>query len=213
MLTLVPSTEPPAMYIPRSILDFIGPARMIAEILERTITNAKGRPLKFLMNGNPGTGKSALAEFIRKSVNADPKWSTFKYNGTGVRVDVVEQIQRDLHYKDLFGAYRMILINEADKIPHIAQVAMLSLLDDLPQNVAVVCTSNSKIEEFEPRFQSRFQVFTVGPAPETEINVLLKQWIHHTETLNRIAAFACGNVRQALLDAQTALDSNPAIAA
>ena len=120
----------PLDYKPTIPSEFIGPAAQLAVVIQRSIALAQGGALKFLLNGPPGTGKSSLAEFIRYTLGADPRWSTFKFNGTQMKIEMVEEIARSLHLRDLFGNYRMIWIDEADKIPTVAQVRFLTLLDD-----------------------------------------------------------------------------------
>jgi replication-associated recombination protein RarA len=197
-------------YVPKSPLDFIGAnankngwgARAVALHIERIVKQSKAAgntPIKLLINGQPGIGKTALALYLQSLLGCD-KWSTTKLNGTQLKIDLLEELARNLHYTSLFSAYRLLHIDEADEIPRVAQVRFLSLLDDLPDGVAVVCTSNCKLEHFESRFQSRFQYFGVQPPVPNEIEMMLCDYVDQTNA-RTIATFACGNVRQALLDA------------
>ena len=83
----------------------------------------------------------------------------------------------------------------------------LTLLDDLPSGVIVACTSNCALSDFENRFQTRFQAFEIAPPPPLDIQNLLVRIAPEISPRDagQIANFACGNVRQALLDAQGAL--------
>ena len=101
----------------------------------------------------------------------------------------------------------MLWIDEADEIPRVAQVRFLTVLDDLPSGVMVACTSNCALADFENRFQTRFQVFEIAPPPPQDIQKLLARIAPEipVREAGQIANFACGNVRQALLDAQGAL--------
>jgi DNA polymerase III delta prime subunit len=164
-------------------------------------------PLRILFNGEPGIGKSTLAKYLIKLLDCDPKWSVKKYNGTSVKIETVEEIAVDLHYKDIFGAWRLIWIEEADMIPAVAQVRFLTLLDDLTYGCAVVCTSNCKLADFKKRFQTRFRVFEIEPPKPEEIQGLLKRFLNDPRAIINIATFACGNVRQALLDAESVLQA------
>jgi len=198
----------PNTYKPLTPADFVGDARNYASLLDRMLADslANGHAaLKVLLNGPPGTGKSALVAYLQHSANIHPKWSTTKTNGTKVNMDFIQELENALHYRDLYGAYRLIWIDEADKIPAVAQVRFLTLMDDLPSGVIIAATSNCKLKEFEPRFQSRFQALEVGAVPAAEIEQLLARFLTNVKTIKSIATFACGNVRQALLDAQTAL--------
>jgi replication-associated recombination protein RarA len=197
-------------FVPKSANDFIGAgatqhgsgAKAVALHIERIVHQAKAAdntPIRILMNGNPGLGKTALALYLQNLLGCD-KWSTTKLNGTQLKIELIEEIAKSLHYRGLFGDYRCVHIDEADEVPRVAQVRFLSLLDDLPDGVAVVCTSNCKLKDFENRFQTRFQVFEIQPPAVNEIQAMLCDYINQP-TAKHIANFACGNVRQALLDA------------
>lgn len=191
-------------FIPSCADDLIGDARTTALMLEKAVRLAKANgnsPLCYLFAGDPGLGKSALGAYFMRLLGVD-KWSTTKLNGTEVKIEKVQDLASSLHYKTLFGDWRLLRIEEADTIPQVAQIRFLTLLDELPNAVAVCCTSNCKLDDFEKRFQSRFQVIEVGaPSPE-DIRQFLARFIDHNDTIIRVAEFACGNVRQALKDVQ-----------
>lgn len=203
-------------FIPKSVDDFIGEqtlqsgsgARAVANLIDNTVQIAKSQnnaPVKFLLNGRPGLGKSALAFFVKHSLRCD-KWSTQRFNGTQVKIELVEQLANSLAYKSLYNDYQLIQIDEADEIPRVAQVRLLTLLDDLPHGAAIICTSNCKVKDFEERFQTRFQVFDLlGPLPH-EIESLLLRYTNNAAAAKQIANLACGNVRQALLDVKGLID-------
>ena len=205
-------------YIAGSGLEFIGSAsnehgagaRAVALQCERSVTAARAHgntALKILMNGSPGIGKSGIALYLRRLLGCD-KWSTTKLNGTQVKMDKLDEIEAQLHYKSLFGDYRLVQIEEADEIPRVAQVRLLTMLDDLPKGVAIICTSNCKVSDFEVRFQSRFQVFDLLPPTSAEIEALLCDYVPAKDARN-IATFCCGNVRSALLDALGMCQAQP----
>lgn len=199
----------PTTYTPTKPEDFIGDARKVASFLLKLIERSKGdgnSPMKLLLNGPPGVGKSELIKFLLVKAGIHPKWSTHKFNGTKVNMDAIDDMERAMHYRDLYGAFKLFWIDEADKIPSTAQVRFLTLLDDLPAGNIVACTSNCKVSEFEARFQSRFQVHELKGVPAAEIEGLLLQFLPNLpHVAKQIATFACGNVRQALLDADGAL--------
>jgi len=201
----------PSEYEPMAAADFIGPARQVAGLLEQAVKDAtaggKNAPIKILINGEPGIGKSSLAKYLIHLLDCPNKWSVKKYSGPDVDIDVVRGIPADLHYKDLFGAYRVIQIEEADVIPPAAQTRFLMLLDELPKACAVICTSNCKLDDFKKRFQTRFKMFELdAPQPE-EVATLLRRFGLDPRDVTQISTFACGNVRAAMLDAETALQA------
>jgi replication-associated recombination protein RarA len=208
-------------FIPKSVDDFVGDnvvsrqsgdltgARLVARQIEKAVRMANANdqsPLKFLFNGKPGLGKSALVQYLQHLTGCN-KWNTTKFNGTECKIERIELLAECLHYKSLFGDWRMVWIDEADEIPRVAQVRFLTVMDDLPAGVIVACTSNCTLADFENRFQMRFQVFEIAPPPPQEIQNLLTRLVPNIGApgIMQIANFACGNVRQALLDAQGAL--------
>lgn len=193
----------PSTYSPQTPADFVGPARQIATSLQRLATTAGRSPVKVLFTGRPGIGKTTLAGFLNGILGAS-KHSTHRYNGTGLRIDDVEDIRRDLRFRDMFGNRRTWWVEEVDKVPHLAQVALLTLLDDLPNDTAFIATTNQNADTLEERFHTRFMVIEVPAPSAAEIAELLQRWLP-VDTARRIAEFACGNVRQALADANLAL--------
>lgn len=196
-------------FVPASPDDLVGPARELAIHIQKLVRLAKennNAPLKLFLPGNPGLGKSLLAAYVQHLLGCS-KWDVIKLNGTQVKVEKLEEIEASLHLKTLFGDWRLLRIEEADTIPTVAQVRFLTILDDLPSGAAVVCTSNCKLKELEARFQSRFQVLEVEPPQPHEIETFLSRFLTDKVHVNQIATFACGNVRQALLDAQSALQA------
>jgi hypothetical protein len=77
-----------------------------------------------------------------------------------------------------------------------ADQRFLTLLDDLPAGVSVVCTSNCQLKDFESRFQTRFQVFELAPPPAQDVESLIVRIAPEVgqNDARVIANFACGNV-------------------
>lgn len=206
-------------FTPKSVDDFIGRlatergagAHATALQIQNIIALAERhgrRSQKFLLPGEPGVGKSLMVKFMQHLTGCN-KWNTTKLNGTQVKVEKVEEIAQQLAMSNLFGEWRMLWIDEADQIPTVAQVRFLTLLDDLPPGVIVACTSNLTLKAFENRFQSRFQAFNIIPPTAEEILKLLQRFTPECKDAVNVATFACGNVRQALLDLKGLIESDP----
>lgn len=204
----------PIEFKPASAAEFIGPARKVALTLDSIITRCAptGAPLKVLLYGLPGVGKSALADYLLARLQIN-KFSITKLSGTEVRLEDVQEWAGRLCYRDLFSSYKILRIEEMDRASHTARAGMLNVLDDLPDHVGVICTTNQSVKELEPRFLSRFQAIEVKPPAADEIKTLLSRFKLRKTALDRISQFACGNVRLALNDAQTALDESFALKA
>ena len=197
----------PSTFRPKTSADFIGPAGKWAAHLEKLVRLAlpTGDPLRIMLLGAPGIGKTQLAEHLVRTTGAG-KFSISKYNGTGFRIDDAEAMIQTFRFKDMFGGYRVLQIEEVDKVPTVAQVALLTLLDDLPNHTACIATSNCKVKDFEVRFQRRFTVCEIEPPSEKDILTMLQlRWpVIPKKRAVEIATFCCGNLGQALTDADNA---------
>lgn len=195
----------PQTYIPKSPDQFIGPANKVARLLEQKATGliAASATLKLLLVGNPGCGKTRLAEFMASKLAA-MHCDVQSFNGRNVNADVVRQWTQDSRY--IASRYQVIIVNEIDTVTVAAQDLMLSYLDGLGGRRAVIGTSNMNLVELTPRFQSRFQQIQVKSPTLADIETLL-----HSFGLNgaskAIAEKCNGDVRAALNDAQTVLDA------
>lgn len=198
---------------PTDPTQFVGPARDAAEKLKATFERAlrNGRPaIKLFYSGPSGVGKTALCYYFqhltqpnRRRAKLDP-WNLYEVNGTDATIDWVRGMRDTLAmtHCDLYGLYRLICIHEADRIPNAAQVNLLSLLDDLPERTAFICTTNASLAGMEQRFTRRFMFTELGAATEDDIFGLLRQWDAPEYVCRMIAAGACGSVGLAMSELQ-----------
>jgi len=200
----------PSSYRPRGIDDFIGPAARLARALCSLAQSADREPIAVLLWGNPGVGKSALADVFCRSFPGDAYVQ--KFNGTSLGIEEVEQIGRDLHYRDMFGRRRIFQIEEVDQVTPKAQTRLLTILDNLPLDTGFVCTTNVKPDALTERFQTRFAAYQVLAPEAADIRALLLKMGVRDQAAGSIAELCCGNVRQALLDATTFVSSQLALA-
>jgi replication-associated recombination protein RarA len=196
----------PSSFTPCTPGAFIGPAAKLATVLERKAraSLASGTTMKLLLHGMPGTGKTAIANML-SGILADHPTQIESLNGRNVDIERVRGWKSSIQYRGMHGGYRVLVINEGDTIPAAAQDALLTLLDDLPSHWAVLVTCNSRLDQLTPRFQTRFQQFAVMVPSAQEITTLLESFGLNGQSA-RIAESCKGNVRSALLDAQSILD-------
>lgn len=203
----------PIEFKPRNPTDFIGQTSLIASLLTnrcKVMRPHEHASLKVLLYGEPGVGKSEIAMMAARVLvsgqNADV--CIEKHNGRGVNLARVQDWAKNWR-STLWDGWIVHVIDEVDLVTKEAQDALLTLLDDMPGRRAFIGTSNQDLEQLTPRFQTRLQQFEVERPTDSEVaEFLRKHWgqsLDATE-ISQIAEGANGNVRAALLDAQTAFD-------
>lgn len=198
----------PCMFIPAVAGDFIGSANKLARILERKADALRMAPcaVKLLVIGAPGTGKTALLNsFAGRLAGHSCQIETL--NGRDLTIETVRQWRKDACYRPLCGGYSIKLVNELDLATPAAQDLLLSYLDDLPPWIAFLATSNLNLSALAERFQTRLQQFRLSPPAAKEIAALVEGFGVDSVMAAQIADKAKGNVRAALLDAQSILDA------
>lgn len=180
----------------------IGPAGRLADLFGRTLEDETR--VKLLLRGQSGIGKTALALQVARNL-CGGEWGVTNLIGRKVTIHVVNQWEEELASSSLYGTgWKAIVIEEIDTCQRDALDALLFVLDNLPANRAIIGTTNVEFEEIAERFSSRFERHEVtAPEPE-EIAALLCDVQGIPALVAQQIAFLCGgNVRGALLDAQT----------
>jgi len=178
-------------------MKLIGHAGHLAATLRSELDTT--RPVKLLFHGEPGIGKTKLAEAVAESLGN--KWDVEAVNGRNVTIDLVREWQHSLH-SSMFGSWKVKIINEADLMTAPAQDLMLSVLDEMPAQRAIICTSNLSLKDFQTRFHTRFIKKKVEPPTQEEIANLLCEHGLPADQAAFIAVACGGNVRAALNDAE-----------
>lgn len=186
----------------------IGHAGELADLLSLSI-GRKDRH-KILFAGPPGCGKTTVAERIAEQL-CGTKFAVESINGRHVTIHVVREWMHDLACSSLFGTgWKVKVINEVDLCQKDAQDALLTLLDDLPAQRAIIGTSNLDLKALTERFRTRFTRYEVRAPEDAAVAGLLEyQEGLPPAVAKHIAALACGNVRAAILDADAWRNSNP----
>jgi replication-associated recombination protein RarA len=165
----------PSKFVPQAATDFVGPAAKVAQRMLRFIHHSKqtGDPIAFLLTGQPGIGKTALARFVGQQLGVtgcllEP------LNGTQLTIERVEEIAARLHYRPLFGDWHFIFIDEFEYVTNLAKARLLTVLNQLPKWTAIVATCNRGVDELAQRNQSRFNAFELTSPEPHEIREFLR---------------------------------------
>ena len=198
-----PRTEPPTCFVPSCPADFVGQAGKVAEVLlrkaERLRTNPD-QPLKLLISGAPGIGKTSLVNLIARTLAHHPA-AIEDVNGREVGLDLARDWTRHLGYGSIFGSWSIKVVNELDRCSKDAQDLLLTYLDRMKPGQAFLGTTNLDLGSLTERFQTRFQSVRLQ-APENEVLAafLARRWAAPIGITRQIAEGSQGNVRAALAD-------------
>ena len=197
-------------YRPTNASELFGASpRKWAKVLENKVSrmrkNGSGR-LKALLIGNPGVGKTSIAEFTSSAL-VDSHFAIRESNGADVSAELVREVSTEAYSSSMFSDFRVWIINEIDSMKRVAQDLMLTFLDKLPDRYAVIGTSNYDTAEITERFQSRFQQMRIKSPEPREVSDGLQSLGIPMKVADAITKCTKGNVRSALLDAQSYLDT------
>jgi replication-associated recombination protein RarA len=193
----------PDDYKPAAPSDLIGGARGVATIGLREAEKLapQSRAWRLLIHGEAGSGKTCVAKIIARALAANPV-DIEQVDGPNVTAEVIRRWTRDACFASLFGGWKVKLIQECDLVTAAAQDLMLTYLDELPAQTAVIGTSNQSVALLTERFQTRFRLLAVASPSSEELQGWLEtRWRVPKQQASFIALAACGNVRAALLDA------------
>jgi replication-associated recombination protein RarA len=181
----------------------VGQAGKVAEVLLRKAERLRmnpDQPLKLLISGAPGIGKTSLVNLIARTLARHPA-AIEDVNGREVGLDLARDWTRHLSYGSIFGSWSIKVVNELDRCSKDAQDLLLTYLDRMRPGHAFLGTTNLDIGSLTERFQTRFQSVRLQ-APENEVLAafLARRWAVPIATTRMIAEGAQGNVRAAMGD-------------
>lgn len=200
----------PLAWRPSGPADLIGHAAEVATSLlakARATKNNGRHPIKVLLYGPPGIGKTTIADLLAGELSGSP-FAVEDFNGKLVGIETVKTWMTALSYGNLFGDFGVKIINELDRCSRDAQDLLLTYLDKLPVGRAFIGTSNLQLDLLTERFQTRFQAIKLR-APDTEeiAKFLIQKWDVDKAVAYQIAVGSGGCVRAALADLENYQDA------
>ena len=205
-----PPMPSPLAWRPTGPGDLIGHAGEVAASLlakARATKNNGRHPMKVLLYGPPGVGKTTIAEMVAAELAGSP-FGIEDFNGKLVGIETVKAWMGGLAYGSLFGDFSVRIVNELDRCSRDAQDLLLTYLDKLPAGRAFIGTSNLQLDLLTERFQTRFQAIKLR-APDTDeiARFLSAKWDVDSKIAAQIAVGSGGCVRAALADLENWLDA------
>ncbi len=203
-------TIAPASFRPRKPDDLIGHAGKVAAALVAKAHRVRlggGGPMKLLLYGPPGVGKTTVAEMTALALCGGQALAVEDFNGREIALETVRRWMDSLAYGSLFGGCEARIVNELDRASKESQDLLLTYLDKMRAGRAFLGTSNLQLDLLTERFQTRFQVWKINAPAADEIAAwLVKKWKAPKPLAHEIALGCGGCVRAALADLETAYD-------
>ncbi|WP_309382034.1 ATP-binding protein [Cerasicoccus frondis] len=184
--------------------DLIGMAGKVSRVQVRKASkNTAGTPIKLLLYGEPGCGKSETAKCISEALS--PVGQRNRLSGQHLTADDIRSWIEDTKYSQ--QSWIIWVIEEVDSLSKAAQTLILQYMDQMGPFHALICTSNCDLDHLSDRFQSRFQTIEVKrPQAEEVANFISGRWAIDYDMAFEIAEANYCDVRASLNDAQMELD-------
>jgi MoxR-like ATPase len=197
--------------------ELIGPAIAVLAAA-RTISTRRDR-LALLLDGNPGNGKTTISNALARELTGGSECSIEMLNGQSLTIEIVREWRSRACYGNLFSAWTVKRVDELDKASTAAVCELLTYLDTLPANHALIATTNDYAKlraSSKGRLESRFvRLQVTSPAVDETAAFIARK---HRIPKAKARLIALGSVPDGCLptegcNVRTALNDAEALAA
>jgi len=116
-----------------------------------------------------------------------------------IKIEQIRQLQKEFHYHPFEGKYKIVIIDNADKMLIPAQNSLLKTLEE-PTGHALLILITSNPTALLPTIRSRCQAIPFYSLSANDLRrILSDRFGYHTEKADRISNMAEGSVDRALL--------------
>ncbi|MDR1773778.1 MAG: DNA polymerase III subunit delta' [Clostridioides sp.] len=156
----------------------------------------------YLFEGIDGIGKKKTAlEFSKILLEVENPQNSSDFNdifpeGQSVKIEQIRKLESDIVLKPR-GNYKIYIINDAQKMTHQAQNALLKTLEEPPSYAVIILISNNKNALLET-IVSRCDSIKFSPISKNDTIEFLKSKFIDENKSKVLASFASGSLQRAL---------------